>query len=483
MPTKKETAVMPCGGTDGGTIPNGSHQYCSTPLHPDAQMQTLRDRVSGLPTNGTTARALTGLRRTLWEHLDNGGTAPEWPDNDPERQALITDLMGVVPGAVLPRRWPLMSIADLRARPRADALIGETGGKILLPAGITMLYGGPKCGKSFLALDWALCVATGTEWQGYPVHAGPVVYVFGEGDEDLLDRLDAWAEYHDHPDLSRFHMVDAIDTPLHLWQRDGTPLDAATFADEVTASLPDEHPALLVFDTVARCTVGANENASQDMGIVMQSLAGIKARTGAAILLVHHATKQKADNGQGVYRGSTAIHGAVNALYELTKSSKELALRGDSAKGFEPPKEIALKLENYDRSMVVVSGAQRSDALHSECMALLRILDEQTPGGMALSTLQRLFIAETSLSERKFFTVKKDLWSGGYIRSQEVNEDGSPKQRAPWILTESGRACLSASDRSEPSGTTASSQTQTGRFGATTARGTTAPEVEDDYQA
>src|SRR5258708_34501274 len=47
--------------------------------------------------------------------------------------------------------------------------------------GLTFLYGPSAVGKSFLALSWAMAVATGAEWMGRKVTPGPVVYVAAEG--------------------------------------------------------------------------------------------------------------------------------------------------------------------------------------------------------------------------------------------------------------------------------------------------------------
>lgn len=55
-----------------------------------------------------------------------------------------------------------------------------------LPAtGIAAVYGHPGSGKSFLVLDMAAAVASGTEWAGRHVERGLVVYVVAEGQTGL----------------------------------------------------------------------------------------------------------------------------------------------------------------------------------------------------------------------------------------------------------------------------------------------------------
>ena len=72
----------------------------------------------------------------------------------------------------------LLSAADVKDLPPPSYLIEP-----ILPAGsLAVLYGPSSVGKTFLALDMALCVATGTDWlDHYPVKKGLVVYVMAEG--------------------------------------------------------------------------------------------------------------------------------------------------------------------------------------------------------------------------------------------------------------------------------------------------------------
>ena len=70
--------------------------------------------------------------------------------------------------------------------------------KNLLPAlGIAVIYGHPGSGKSFLALDWALHIALGWDWQGRKVKQGLVIYVAAEGITGLRNRVEAFRRHHD----------------------------------------------------------------------------------------------------------------------------------------------------------------------------------------------------------------------------------------------------------------------------------------------
>src|SRR5262245_31012061 len=65
-----------------------------------------------------------------------------------------------------------------------------------------LLYGKSEHGKSFVAVDWACCVASGTPWMGIPVKKGDVLYLAGEGEHGYVKRVAAWQQAHPDADIS-----------------------------------------------------------------------------------------------------------------------------------------------------------------------------------------------------------------------------------------------------------------------------------------
>ncbi len=93
--------------------------------------------------------------------------------------------------------------------------------------------------------------------------------------------------------------------------------------DIMIAAASRVRPALIVLDTQARMTVGAEENSAKEMGLVVDRAEALRRATGACVLLVHHLSK--AGGGQ---RGSGATYGAAQT--ELTVSREEgKGRRGD----------------------------------------------------------------------------------------------------------------------------------------------------------
>ena len=75
--------------------------------------------------------------------------------------------------------------------------------------------------------------------------------------------------------------------------------------------------ALMVIDTLARATPGANENSGEDMGTALAHCKAIHTSTGALVCLVHHSGK---DQARGA-RGWSGIRGATDTEIEITRQA------------------------------------------------------------------------------------------------------------------------------------------------------------------
>jgi hypothetical protein len=289
----------------------------------------------------------------------------------------------------------LLSVADLLDLPDPPWLIDR-----LIPHGLAVIYGAPAAFKSFLALDIALAVATGTPWHGRAVEAGYMVYVATEGAGGLKRRVVAWSAARGHPDLARARFLpESVDL-----------LDARQVerARRTLATLP-EPPALLVIDTMARTMVGGDENAARDVG---RFIAAVDGQEVACRLVVHHAGKS------GDERGSSALRGAADVMARVERDGQaptvelvcdkppkdgqgwpSLTLRaepvaGSLAMALVPPLSAAIEAEDERRERIVAFVAE-----HRSCS---RNRIERGVGGKASavrSTLDAL-VAERVLIEQ-----------------------------------------------------------------------------------
>jgi AAA domain len=200
----------------------------------------------------------------------------------------VTDPVADSPEPTRPERFAakLLTVAALLTMEPPEPLIGD----LLAHNTLAVLYGPPGSYKTFVALDWALCVAGGLPWQGREVRAGPVLYVAAEGSAGLGARVEAWVEGFRADPPGRFRAYPDTVNLREAGQRD-------TLAEWATT----DRPGLVVFDTLARSMVGGDENSARDMGELIDGAEQVRAASGATVLLVHHTTK----DGTSI-RGSSA---------------------------------------------------------------------------------------------------------------------------------------------------------------------------------
>jgi hypothetical protein len=184
---------------------------------------------------------------------------------------------------------------------------------VLERSGVTFLVGDFGTGKTFLAIDWCMSLASGlAEWGAWKLPGTPqrVMYILAEGQGWLHHRVQEWYEHH--PGAEPGDNIIWIPEALTLFRRDGESNDLRRLSNAAVAFKPD----LIVADTFARVTAGANENQQQDMSIIVGAVDTIRSRTGAAVMFLHHA------NREGNYRGSTVLPGAADVVLNLRRQSE-----------------------------------------------------------------------------------------------------------------------------------------------------------------
>jgi hypothetical protein len=218
---------------------------------------------------------------------------------------------------------------------------------------LVVFFGLPSAGKSFIALDIACCVATGTSFHGHAVQHGAVFIIAGEGHNGLARRSRAWSQHNG---------VSIEDADLYF-SRGPTDLrdmkNAAWVADAVQR-LADETgktPTLIVIDTLAR-NFGGDENSAAEIGQFVRSVDSLLRRKwNATVIIVHHSGK----NAERGARGSSALKCAVDAEYEVKREEgKVIHLIPRKMKDAEEPPPLAFELATVqfrDSAGNIVSSA------------------------------------------------------------------------------------------------------------------------------
>jgi hypothetical protein len=205
---------------------------------------------------------------------------------------------------------------------------------LLTAGGLSAVWGEPGCGKSFLALDLALSVATGRRFLGRDVQAGGVVYVAAEGGRGFKKRVVAYRQRHGIPDDASFALIPAnVDLCTEHHETDAL-IEEIQLLVELQLL---EEIRLVVIDTLARAMSGGNENDSLDMGRLIKNADRIREATGANVMFVHHSGKDK----DRKTRGHSSFYGALDTGIEVAVSEATGARRAvlmkqkDSEDGIE----------------------------------------------------------------------------------------------------------------------------------------------------
>ena len=210
-------------------------------------------------------------------------------------------IMAVLPTKSIGRFGPV-PIYDLSLAPPMDWLI-----KGVLPRGeLGVLFGASGSGKTFVALDLAFSIARGIAWRDRRTTRGRVVIIAAEGGVGIGKRGEAYARYHDFN-------LQGVD--VHVITAAPNFLDNDNVS-EVIAELNNIGPVdLVVIDTFAQVTPGANENTSEDVGRALANLKLLHEATRAMNLVVAHAGK---DLSKGV-RGWSGLKAAADVQIEVVR--------------------------------------------------------------------------------------------------------------------------------------------------------------------
>lgn len=171
----------------------------------------------------------------------------------------------------------------------ADHTVHWTIENFIEQQALVNFYGPSGVGKSFLAIDFALCVATGTPWYGNRVKGGQVLYIAGEGHRGVNRRIYGWRMEHGMPDCSDMAITNRA---INLTQSADRKLLVQHLAD-----MPDL--SLVVVDTFGRATAGINENSAEDVQPVIEFLAEVTRRFKCTVMVVHHTPKHTTAESAG----------------------------------------------------------------------------------------------------------------------------------------------------------------------------------------
>jgi hypothetical protein len=235
--------------------------------------------------------------------------------------------------------WP-----DLLKRPRRELLVDE----LLFTTGVTTLVAPSGQGKTTLALSIALTVATGGVWDGKVIKQRPVVWVAGEGQDDLRPIYEAWMKEHPNAPV-----------PEGGWLEEAVDLSNPYETDKLIKLLVGMPPALIVTDALADMMGNLDEDRSKDINRVYRNVWRVVHANKGSFLVPHHTGWDEKRE-----RGSTAIRAKSDIVVQIVKFEAEketIELKHHKRRGGRKLPQLLFELklievEGYAQTIPIMTG-------------------------------------------------------------------------------------------------------------------------------
>ncbi len=262
---------------------------------------------------------------------------------------------------------PVVRVGEISSERNAQRwLVEELWGE----SSVGVIGGAPKCAKTWLGLDLALSVATGTPCLGkYAIpRAGPALVYLAEDALPIVRERVAGMARHRGLDLAAVELYAIAAATLRL---DRDPHRTRLF--ETARRL---RPRLLLLDPLVRLH-GIDENHAAEVAQLLAYFRSLQRRLDLSVVLVHHTRKNAAGGaaaGQGL-RGSSDIHAFGDSNLYLRRNGARLTLSSEHrAAPASPPVSLELVATSAETTHLQVVAQQHDDgrcSLQEQVLALL----------------------------------------------------------------------------------------------------------------
>lgn len=250
---------------------------------------------------------------------------------------------------------------------------------------VGVLGGAPKSCKSWLALDLAVSVATGTPClDAFDVdHPGPVLLYMAEDAAPVVKaRLTG---------LCRTRALDLANAPIHVITTPVLRLDRGRDQARLRAAVRQLAPRLLVLDPFVRLH-RIDENDAGEVSALLGYFRALQRQHDVAVLVVHHARKNGGAGTQAglSLRGSGDFHawGDSNLYIRRQKDTLLLTIEHRAAAAPDPLRLQLVAGENVDAHLAIVSSVAAAAESDSPGELDRRVLDLLARAGRPFSRSQ-----------------------------------------------------------------------------------------------
>ena len=235
---------------------------------------------------------------------------------------------------------------------------------------VGVIGGAPKCSKTWLGLDLALSVATGTACLGRYVvpRPGPVLIYLAEDALTMVRQRVEGMACHRGLELS---CVD-----IHVITASSLRLDREPHRSRLLETARRLRPRLLLLDPLVRLH-GVDENNAGEVAQLLAYFRSLQRELDLSVMLVHHTRKNAAGGaaaGQGL-RGSSDLHAFGDSNLYLRRVRDRLVLLSEHRAAPAPP-AVTLELVATDAAtahlkVVAASLGDRPVSLQEQVLTCL----------------------------------------------------------------------------------------------------------------
>lgn len=264
-----------------------------------------------------------------------------------------------------------------------------------------MIYGKTGSYKTFLALDIAMCIATGKDFHGRKVKKGLVVYIAGEGNRGLAMRTLAWNNKYNTNDIVPLFCASNMRTSIRVEK------SFAVLNREIKSIVEkyNRNPSLIIIDTVRKNMGVGNENTSEDIGDFLDKIDDLSNDFNSGCMIIHHTNKN------GGIRGSSALESDVDFVFETSVDAKSKKLKFTNRKMKDGKSPVPLYFEMQEEEFYI-ENMKKSSLVPIEIESEIKVIEPPNP----------------KLKKGKVYNVAKNIW-----------QEKSPE---PFELTELVKACV-----------------------------------------
>lgn len=284
---------------------------------------------------------------------------------------------------------------------------------------VGILGGQPKSYKTWLALEMAVSVASGSPCLGtFRVEdSGPVLlYAAEDPSSTLRIRLES---------IARSRAIDFDHLDIRVITAASLRLDSAEDQDRLRATIAHHRPAFLVLDPLVRIHA-LDENVAGQMAALLGYFRALQRESRLAIALIHHARKNISAAGPGYnLRGSSDVYAWLDSLLYLQRHKDQLILSIEhrSAPGLGP---FTLKLVESSGNPHLELVSLEGSSISQENLLSSRILEllSNTPAPLTADSLR----STLRVRKERLVDALRQLTAEGKVNRLERGYSLSPNQ-------------------------------------------------------